>query len=443
MNVWNWTSDGWVVVVAVLSAVSCALPGNYLVLRKMCLMGDAISHAVLPGLAVAFFISESRAPLPMFLGAVAVGGLTALLTQVVSRYGKVEEGAAMGVIFSVLFAIGLILIRQAADHVDLDASCVLYGNIETIGLEAAVDGMPIAARNLSIVLVLNIVFITLFSKELRICAFDPALATTLGINAGIMHYALMIVVAITTVANFEAVGSILVIAMLIVPPVCAHLLTDRLGVMIVLSALIAAMVAVLGRVLVVYGPAWFNIGKDTNTAALMAVLAGLFLLLVLLFAPEHGLVGTWLHRAAVARQIVREDILGLLYRWHELPLGRKRSMLESEVLRAVGNSRSSRGAIRSLIRRGQIEQLSTSGDGHPGGLRLTESGSARASHVIRGHRLWEAYLQKHFELPIDHLHMPAERVEHFLTPEMHAKLDEHLTGPGVDPHGRKIPNQES
>ncbi len=440
MNAWNWTTDGWVMIVAMLSAVSCALPGNYLVLRKMSLMGDAISHAVLPGLAVAFLIAESRAPVPMFIGAVIVGTLTALLTQIVSRYGKVEEGAAMGVIFTILFAAGLILIRQAADHVDLDASCVLYGNIENIALEAAVDGMPQAATNLAVVLMVNVLFIVLFYKELRICAFDPALATTLGINANAMHYALMVVVAVTTVANFEAVGSILVIAMLIVPPVCAHLLTERLGVMIALSALIAGGSAVLGRVFVVYGPGWIGVEADTNTAALMTVVAGAALGLTILISPRYGLVAAAYHRAAVALQIVREDILGVLYRRREIGHGGATTMTRGEVLRAVGDTVMARWALRSLRRNGQIEMASTSTSGDAG-LRLTDTGVVRASQLVRGHRLWETYLQTHFELPLDHLHMPAERVEHFLSPELHDRLAEDLTAPDVDPHGREIPGQ--
>lgn len=442
MNSWNWTSDGWVMAVAVMSAVSCALPGTYLVLRRMCLMGDAISHAVLPGLAIAFLWSQSRSPLPMFVGAVVVGALTALLTQAVSRSGKVEEGAAMGVIFSVFFALGLILIRQAADQVDLDPSCVLYGNIENIGLEATVFGVPVAAKNLAIVMTINVLFITLFYKELRICAFDPGLATTLGINANIMHYALMIVVAVTTIANFESVGSILVIAMLIIPPVCAHLLTDRLGPMILLSVVIASATGVLGRVLVVFGPGWIGADIDTNTAALMAVIAGGFLLLALLLAPEHGIIAALVHRRAVERQIIREDILGLLFRWNEMGRRDGRPMSTPDVLDAIGRFGATRRAISALIRCGDIERMTPTPDTAAAvneGLRLTPRGHQRAMQLIRGHRLWEAYLEKHFELPVDHLHLPAERVEHYLTPQLREKLAEDLTAPDTDPHGREIP----
>lgn len=442
MTAWNWTLDGWVLLVGVLSACSCTLLGNYLVLRKMSLMGDAISHAVLPGLAIAFLLSHSRAAAPMFVGAVIVGALTALLTQVVSHYGRVEQGAAMGVIFSILFAIGLILIRQAADDVDLDPGCVLMGNIESIGLDALVDEVPPAAVNLGIVMVLNLLFVGLFYKELKICAFDPTLATTLGINATLMHYALMVMVAVTTVANFESVGSILVIAMLIVPAATAHLLTDRLGVMILLSLVIAAACAVLGRVLVVFGPGWLGVDASTNTAALMATLAGGFLFTTVLVSPRYGIISQVYHRVALSLRIVREDILGLLYRWQELAVKKGRPAQRGEVLSAIGDTFLARWALRSLLRRGDVVAAAV---GAPAGglnLRLSDRGTARAARLIRSHRLWEAYLAKHFDLPLDHLHMPAERVEHYIGRELRDRLKADLTEPGRDPHGREIPKEE-
>ncbi|MEM6917075.1 MAG: metal ABC transporter permease, partial [Verrucomicrobiota bacterium] len=132
----NWSSfDTWIVVVGALCAMACALPGCFLVLRKMSMMGDAISHAVLPGLAIAFLITGSRASLPMFFGAAIAGVLTAVFTQWIARFGNVDRGAAMGIVFTTLFAIGLILIRQAADHVELDPGCVLYGAIELTPLD--------------------------------------------------------------------------------------------------------------------------------------------------------------------------------------------------------------------------------------------------------------------------------------------------------------------
>jgi len=439
VNQWNWTLDGWVMVVGVLSACSCTLLGNYLVLRRMSLMGDAISHAVLPGLAIAFLISHSREPLPMFFGAVIVGALTALLTQAISRYGNVEEGAAMGVVFSILFAIGLILIRQAADHVDLDPSCVLMGNIESIGLDAMVERVPSAAVNLMVVMGLNLLFVGLFYKELKICAFDPTLATTLGINANLMHFALMIMVAITTVASFETVGSILVIAMLIVPAAAAHLLTDRLGVMILLSSGIAAACAVLGRILVVMGPGWLGVEASTNTAALMATIAGMFLALAVIFSPRDGIVSRLYRRTSLSLQIVREDILGLLYRWHELDASVVRAVQRQDVLLALGDSLITKWALRSLVRRSSVHVTAAPGGDH---LTLSGQGMTEASRLIRSHRLWEAYLEKHFDLPLDHLHMPAERLEHYTDSDLRDRLDADLTKRDRDPHGRDIPGEE-
>lgn len=281
----NWTSfDTWIVVIGGLCAVACALPGCFLVLRRMSMMGDAISHAVLPGLAAAFLITGSRASVGMFIGAAAVGVLTALFTQWIGKFGKVDSGAAMGIVFTTLFALGLLLIVRAADHVDLDPGCVLYGAIELTPLDTVSLGrvgsnpgwlveIPRAALAAGAVLVFNIVFVVLLFKELRLSAFDPALATTVGVNATAMHYLLMTVVAVTTVASFEAVGSIIVIAMLIVPPAIACLLTRRLVPLIWLSAVFALLSAVLGHLGAVTVPRLFGF-EDTTTSGMMAAAAG-------------------------------------------------------------------------------------------------------------------------------------------------------------------------
>jgi manganese/zinc/iron transport system permease protein len=294
----TWYSiDTWIVVVGALAAVACALLGNFLVLRKMSMMGDAISHAVLPGLAVAFLVTGARASLAMFLGAAIVGILTAVFTRWISRFGKVDEGASMGIVFTTLFALGLLLIVQAADHVDLDPGCVLYGAIELTPLDVlwrpVLFGLalevPRAALVLAGVTFFNAVFVVAFFKELRISSFDPDLATTMGIHSNLMHYLLMTLVAVTTVAAFEAVGSIIVIAMLIVPAATAHLLTDRLWLMVLLSVLIAIGSAVLGHLSALIVPAWFGFA-DTSSSGMMAVMAGLIFSTVMLFAPKYGVL---------------------------------------------------------------------------------------------------------------------------------------------------------
>ncbi len=292
-----YAMDTWIVVVAVLAAVACALPGNFLVLRRMSMMGDAISHAVLPGLAIAFLVTGARSSLTMFIAAAIVGVLTAVFTQWISKFGNVDRGASMGIVFTTLFALGLILIVQAADHVDLDPGCVLYGAIELTPLDVVWRPewfgqsleVPRAALVLGAVTLLNLLFVVIFFKELRIASFDPELATTIGINANLMHYLLMTLVAITTVAAFEAVGSIIVIAMLITPAATAHLLTDRLIVMVVISALIAMLSAILGHVSALIVPGWFGFA-GTSTSGMMAVMSGLIFAAVLLFAPRYGIL---------------------------------------------------------------------------------------------------------------------------------------------------------
>lgn len=288
----SMSTDSAIILVGILCAAACALPGCFLLLRRMSMMGDAISHAVLPGLALAFIISHSRASWVMFLGAAIAGVLTALFTQWITKFSKVDRGAAMGIVFTTLFAIGLILIKQTADHVDLDASCVLYGAIEYTPLdqvilweneELALE-VPRAALVTGSALLFNLVLIVGFYKEFKLAAFDPALAKTLGFRPQLMHYLLMTMVAVTTVASFEAVGSIIVIAMLIVPPATAFLLTRDLPRLIGLSLIFAAASAVFGHL----GAKYITmLGlPETSSSGMMATVAGLLFLPAWFFGPE-------------------------------------------------------------------------------------------------------------------------------------------------------------
>ena len=273
----NWTEiDTWTTLTAVVCAAACALPGSFLVLRRMSMMGDAISHAVLPGIALGFLLTGSRTSMAMFVGAAVVGVLTAVFTQWVGRFGRVDRGAAMGVVFTTMFALGLLLLVQGADHVDLDPDCVLYGAIELVPLDTVTVmqwEVPRAFLVLAGVMALNLVVIALFFKEMRISAFDPALADALGFRPEMMHYLLMVMTAVTTVASFEAVGSIMVIAMLIVPAATARLLTNRLSSMLVVAVLLESVAAVLGHLGAMVVPGWFGF-ESTNSSGMMAVMTG-------------------------------------------------------------------------------------------------------------------------------------------------------------------------
>lgn len=417
-----FAAAGWTILVGSLGAVACSLVGCYLVLRRMSLLGDAITHAVLPGIAVAFLLTGQVASPFLFIAAMAMGLLTAALTQALSDWGDVAEDTSLGVVFSSLFAIGVLLMAGAARKVHLDPGCVLYGMVELTPIHTTpVFGVevPRALVPLAIALALTVAFIALFWKELKIVSFDPRLAATMGISAVLVHYLLMAVVAGVTVAAFEQVGSILVVAMLIVPAATARLLTERLATMMLLAAATAVLSTALGYI----GALAF----DTSVAGMMAVAAGLLFGLAVVVSPTRGLLAQLARRLNLALRVVGEDRLAQLYRAEEAGVAAP----EPGAAGILGWMAESR-----LSRRGEIAR------GAEGRIRLTASGRNRARGLVRAHRLWESYLGEHFDLPLDHLHAPAERVEHFLGPELQERLAAELAGRGEDPHGRPIPPAE-
>lgn len=280
------TDNLWIMIIGVLVASACSLVGCFLVLRRLAMLGDAISHAVLPGIVIAFLITGSRNTIPMLLGAGALGLLTAFLTDALTRWGRLQEDASIGVTFTWLFAIGVILVTQFTGQVDLDVECVLYGEIAFAPFDTWVVGDlnlgPRAAWILGTVTLINLAFVLLGYKQLKLCAFDAALATSLGINVALWHYFLMGLVSLTTVASFESVGAILVVAMLVVPPNTAYLLTDRLSWMILWSVVVGALSAI--------GGFWLAWWLDGSIAGAMSVVAGGLFILAALFSPRHGVV---------------------------------------------------------------------------------------------------------------------------------------------------------
>jgi manganese/zinc/iron transport system permease protein len=430
---WSWNYDGWIVLAGILCAVAASLPGNFLLLRRMSLLGDAISHAVLPGLAVAFLISESRSSIPMFLGAVIVGVLTALFTEWIRNFGDVDEGASMGVVFTTLFALGLVMIVQAADHVDLDPGCVLYGAIELTPLDTVVFkgvAVPRVILVLGTVTVVNLMLVLIFFKELKLSAFDPSLSTSVGISAKLMHYLLMIIVAITAVASFESVGNILVVAMFVVPPATAYLLTERLSRMVLMSAVTAALSAIFGHLSASVVPGWFGF-RSTSTAGMMALSAGMLFLITSLLAPNKGVLVRIARRQRLTLRILSEDLIALLYRMDER---RPDCTATLDQLRAVlFSSRLLSSLLMSQhARRGHVVTT-------PSGYQLTESGRRLGAELVRSHRLWEQYLVSEGGVSVDRIHGQAERLEHFTNRELRDRLEQETSAPSIDPHGRPIP----
>ncbi|MEO0586256.1 MAG: metal ABC transporter permease [Planctomycetota bacterium] len=431
----NIALDLFPLTAALLATLTCGLLGNFLVLRRESLMGDAISHAVLPGLVIAFLLSSSRSPLLMLAGAAAAGLVAVVLIEAVRRLGKVEPGAAMGVVFSVMFALGVLLIEQAAaDNVDLDPDCVLYGQLETLawftapdtlaGLWAwhTVESIPRQVWLLAVMFALSAGFVLLLFKELRIASFDPGLATSQGVLAGVMHYLLMGLVAAATVAAFEAVGSILVIAMLIAPAATARLLTDRLDVQIGLSLVAAVLAAAGGYFGATLVPGAFDL-PSVNAAGSMTVVAGALVVAAAVLSPSHGFVARLWRRRRLAERTAVDDLIATLYRGGETGY----AALPHDTLRTAMLGRRLDTTLAAARRRGLVDDRAV-------GVSLTDAGRAAAAELVRRHRLWEHYLVDDAGLAPDHVHATAEALEHLPVAP--------ATDATVDPHGQPIPNPD-
>jgi manganese/zinc/iron transport system permease protein len=422
----------WIILTGVLAATSCGLLGTFLVLRKMSMLGDALSHAVLPGIAIAFFFTGHRSILPMFVGAAVFGLITTLLVESLNRRWKVQEDASIGIVFTALFALGVVLISAYAGQVDLDQECVLYGEIAFTQWDILlIGGQEMGPRPVWIlgsVCLLNLLLVVLFYKELVISSFDPALAVSVGINATLVHYLLMGAVSLTTVAAFESVGAILVVALLIVPGATAYLWSDRLPIILALSVLFGVIAAVGGYELA---------GKwDSSIAgAMVVVLGGLFVLSVL-GSPNQGMVARLWQRLNLSVRVAQDHMLLGMVRRAEM----QRNGWTPQTLTATAAvwRPLARLAFKRLLRQGLV----VVNGGH---VALSEAGRSAGLNLLRSHRLWETYLST-LGLPEDHLHDPADAVEHFIGEELQQELDAQVAAgevdKQVDPQGKTIPKPQ-
>lgn len=291
------------ILIGCLASIACALPGNFLLLRRQALIGDAISHVVLPGIVVAFLLSGSVAAGPMFLGAAAAAVFAVMVIEAIRRLGRIEPGAAMGVTFTTLFALGVLILEQTdTSSVHLDVEHALMGNLESLiwlraeGWASLLDARALAALPPELprlaVVTLGVCLLTaVFWRWLAISTFDEAFARGLGLPVRGIGLGLFIVAAIAAVAAFDAVGSIIVIAMFICPPAAARLMTNRLGAQVAWSLLFAVLASVLGYVLAGYGPIWLGARSSVSAAGMIATVSGAILALACLFGPCRHRVG--------------------------------------------------------------------------------------------------------------------------------------------------------
>jgi manganese/zinc/iron transport system permease protein len=280
-----------IILTGMATATACCLLGPFLVLRRVSLMGDAVSHSVLPGIVLVYVLLDTRSPFPVVIGAALFGILCVLGVEALRNTGLVKSDAAIALVFPALFALGVLGINAFASDVHLDLDSTIYGElafvpfypVEMFGLE-----VPRALIVLGVVALINLVLIVAFWKELKVTTFDPGFARTIGISPTLVSRLLLVAVAITAVTAFEAVGAILVIALLIVPAATAYLLTDRLWLMIALSVAIGWLAAIGGHEAAV--------AFDSSIAGAMGVVATLCFAIALFASPRYGLISRSLQR---------------------------------------------------------------------------------------------------------------------------------------------------
>lgn len=283
-----------------LAALACGLLGNFLVLQRQSLLGDAVSHVVLPGIVLAFLLTGSTGTWPMMLGAAAASVASVVAIDLVQRAARIEPGAATAVVLTTMFALGVVLLEASgARAVHLDVQHALMGSLEGIVWLGARDwsaftdperlaALPEPLLRLFVVTPAVALLLLLFRKELAIASFDPGHATSLGIPARAISLLLLLASAVAAVAAFDAVGAILTIAMFVCPAATARLLTDRLGRQIALSAVLAVLAGVTGYALAAWAPLVLGLERGLGAAGAIAVAAGLLQALSILFAPRYG-----------------------------------------------------------------------------------------------------------------------------------------------------------
>jgi len=399
-------------IASLIIGASCGLIGTYIMLRRMSLLGDALAHAVLPGVVISFLIA-GKGQIALFIGAVLSGIVTVLLIGFINRNSKIKEDTSIGVVFTGAFALGILIVSQLK-QVHIDLSSYLFGDV----LGVSTDDIILSA----IVLVVIAASVILFYKQLLITSFDPTMALTIGISTSVVHYLLMSLLSMTIVSSLQSVGVILVVAMLITPSATAFLLTDKLKNLLWLSSFFGVLSSVIGLYLSYH----FNY----SSGASMVLVGVVIFMLALIFSPSQGIVSKYIKRLKISRMNLIEDALKLLYKSKtSLDKNSAASILSSEFGISKGKASA---AINSILKSGFAELKE-------GKLFLTDIGEKKAIKIVKSHRLWETYITKENISEENDIHTDAEKYEHILTDDLVEDLDKELGYPEKDPHGSEIP----
>lgn len=411
----------YAVIGTVLIGINCGLLGSYMVVRRLSMIGDTLSHAVLPGICLGFLFAGERAPVPIFIGAVIAGVSGTYLLGLITQTTRIPKDAAMGIVLSAYFGVGISLltyIQQIPGGNKSGLSNFLFGQSAAFSREDL--------YLLGLVTALVVVVVTFFHKEMLTLSFDHSYATTLGIPTQFLHYLQMTCLAFAIVVGIQAVGVVLVSAMLITPAATAYLLKDRLSTILLVAVLLGCLSGILGTF---FSFLWTGL----PTGPFIVVAATALFLPVYLCAPKYGVLTRWWRHRSSSVRTKRENTLKAIYHIFE------REGFSSEQVGILELARyqkepeeTTRGRVRDLVRAGFASRMGDT-------VVLSPAGFQRAWEIVRNHRLWELYLVKRADLTADQVHENAEEIEHLLSHEMIHDLESVLKFPRKDPHGKPIP----
>lgn len=401
------------ILASLLVGITCGVLGVFIVLRNMSLLGDALSHSVLPGIVIAF-IFFGYSPLGFFGGAIAAGLISTALITWIQQNAKTRNDAAIGIVFTVMFSLGIIGISwlNNQENVHLDLKDFLFGNV-----------LAVTPGDLYMSLIVSLYSITtiiVFYRYFFATTFQPVVAQVMGISVKATHYLLMFMLSFAVVSAMRTVGVILVVAMLITPASTALLFYHQLRKVLFLSAFLGFVSAVLGFLLAVW--------MDSNPGPMMVLVAGLLYGVSVFIAPEKGLWQKWRISRLQQQKILQEDIMKWLLK-NESTSGVNSSSLGKALHLA---SHKINHALRILVKKGYVAEENSA-------IHLTLKGQERANAIVRAHRLWETYQVDKMGMQQEHIHLDAERLEHTLTPDLVNEVEEKLGFPTTDPHGSPIP----
>jgi len=403
-------------VTSSMVGITCGLIGCFIVLRNMSLIGDALSHSILPGIYFSFII-VGYSTLGFFIGSVVAGIFTAIAITWIQYRIKTKNDAAIGIVFTAMFSIGVMgissLNNQKGNHLDLKD--FLFGSILGISTEDIILS--------AIVLIYTVICIVIFYRYFFITTFQPTLAATMGISTQWVHYFLMLILSFAVVAALRSVGVILVVAMLITPASTALLLSDKLKNVLYISAFLGFVAAIIGYVLATY----FN----TTPGPAMVIVSTIIYLATAFLSPSKGLLVNWISGKRINAKIIQEDVIKYLNKFPQL----QKSNL-SEIALFLGIHK---GQLSTHVQKLKSQSLLTSSDQ----LTLTKAGEIKAQDLVRAHRLWEMYQSTSMGLNTEQIHDDAERLEHHLSDDFVDELDSKLGYPTEDPHGSPIPQRVS